>query len=249
MSQINFRRTDFVAGQQSESLSADKKLVIAIDGPAASGKGTLARRLAERLGFAYLETGALYRAVALATLEIGGDPTQFKDVAPALEIIKRNLTPELLENAALRTPEVSAASSQVAALPEVREALRNYQRAFALTPPEGFGGAVLDGRDIGTVVCPDADIKLFVTATPEVRAQRRYAESKQACDGLTLEKVAADIKARDARDAARKTSPMRAAEDAYVLDTTSLSIPEVLEETMAVIRSKFLERTAARVSA
>jgi cytidylate kinase len=236
----SFRKTDFVPGGREQPKG---KIIIAVDGPAASGKGTLARKLAERLNYAYLDTGALYRAVALATLETGGDPSVFDDVAPALAIVKRNLTPELLANPALRTPEVSAASSKVAALPEVRIDLRDYQRDFAHNPPPGKGGAILDGRDIGTVVCPDADIKLFITASTEERARRRFEELKAGGSDTAFDKVLQDLKERDARDSARKLSPLIAADDAYVLDTTALNPAATVEKVVEIIRSKFLEET------
>lgn len=239
---VNFRKTDFLPAQEQGS-ALQKKLVITVDGPAASGKGTLAKKLAERLGYAYLDTGALYRAVAMATLEIGGDPNYFQDVQPALDIIKRNLTPELLASAALRTPEVSDAASKVAAIPEVRQALLDYQREFAENPPGLVGGAVLDGRDIGTVVCPDADIKFFITASVEERAKRRYTELSERHDDVTFERVLGDLKARDLRDATRAVAPTLAAEDAYILDTTGLNPSETLEEAIAVIRSRFLSET------
>jgi len=220
--------------------AARRKIVIAIDGPAASGKGTLARAMAERLGYAYLDTGALYRAVALATLELGGDPSTFEDVAPAMAIIERNLTPELLANPALRSRAVSEASSQVAALLDVRIHLIDYQREFAKNPPGDVGGAILDGRDIGTVICPDADVKLFVTASAEERARRRFEELKTSVPGLTLEKVLQDIKQRDQRDSERKVAPAMAAKDAYILDTTKIDANGAVEEAIAIIRTKFL---------
>ena len=222
---------------------AARKIVIAIDGPAASGKGTLARKLAERLGYAFLDTGALYRAVAMATLELGGDPSQIKDVEPALGIIGRNLTMELLDSPILRRPEISEAASKVAALPKVRSELLEFQRQFAKNPPGNVGGAVLDGRDIGTVVCPDADIKLFVTATAEERAQRRFKELQLRHPQLTLERVLEDIVARDQRDSSRKVAPTIPAEDAYLLDTTKLSPEEVLGEATRVVQEKFLTAT------
>jgi cytidylate kinase len=235
MTTATFRKTDFISRETPEK----KKVVIAVDGPAASGKGTLAKKLAERLGYAFLDTGALYRAVGFATLELGGDPANFADVAPALAIVKRNLTPEFLSNPALRTPEVSDAASKVAALPEVRADLVEYQRNFAANPPEQAGGAVLDGRDIGTVICPDADIKFFITASAEERARRRCSELKDA----NYESVLADLKTRDARDASRAVAPTRTAEDAYIIDTTTLNAAKVLDEAIAVIRSRFLEET------
>lgn len=235
---LNFRKTDFIP----ETI-AQEKIIIAVDGPAASGKGTLAKKLAERLGYAHLDSGALYRAVAMATLEIGGDPTKFVDVEPALNIIKRNLTPELLSSPALRTPEVSEAASKVSSLPEVREALLQYQRDFAKNLPEYVGGVVMDGRDIGTVICPEADIKFFITASVEERARRRFLELRTRNDEDTFEKVLADLTARDLRDQTRKVSPLVAAEDAYILDTTKLDPSETLDEAIGVIRSSFLSET------
>ena len=239
MAFINFRKTDHLSHHLLES----KKIVIAVDGPAASGKGTLAKKLAERLGYAFLDTGALYRAVALATIEIGGNPSKFSDVQPALRIIKRNLTPELLANPALRSHEVSEASSQIAAIPEVRLELLDYQREFANNPPGNVGGAVLDGRDIGTVICPEADIKFFVTADVEERAKRRHAELQSSGNGLSYEQILEDLKTRDARDSAREAAPAVAAKDAYILDTTSLSPVQTVDEAIAVIRSKFIEQS------
>lgn len=239
-----------IARQQSELANAmQRKIVIAVDGPAASGKGTLARMMADRLGYAYLDTGALYRAVALATLELGGDPSKFEDVAPALAIIERNLTPELLANPALRSQAVSEASSKVAALPDVRVHLIDYQREFAKNPPGDVGGAILDGRDIGTVICPDADLKFFVTASAEERARRRFEELKIGAPGLTLEKVLQDIQQRDQRDSSRKVAPTVAAKDAYILDTTRLNAAKTLEEAIAVIRAKFLSESTGTASA
>lgn len=230
--------------QTEQAFAAGRKVMIAVDGPSASGKGTLARKMAERLGYAYLDTGALYRAVALATLELGGDPSLFEDVAPALAIVERNLTPELLDNPALRGHAVSDAASKVAALPEVRLHLIDYQRAFAKNPPGDVGGAILDGRDIGTVICPDADVKLFVTASAPIRAQRRFAELKDRNPALTLEMVLQDIQQRDQRDSSRKVAPTVAAQDAYILDTTRLNITEALEEAVSVVSAKFLADTA-----
>lgn len=231
------------APQAAPSPAENKKIVIAVDGLAASGKGTLARRLAERLGYAYLDTGALYRAVALATLELGGDPANIEDVLPALAIVRRNLTPELLSNPALRSGEVSEAASKVAALPEVRIDLLDYQRQFAKNPPGNVGGAVLDGRDIGTFVCPEADIKLFITASPEERARRRFEELKKHAPQLTAEQVLQDIKQRDQRDSSRKMAPAVAAADAQTLDTTKMTPAEVLETAIGAVRARFLAET------
>lgn len=241
---IGFRKADLFPQQSPQAVSdPDHKVVIAVDGPAASGKGTFARKLAHRLGYAYLDTGALYRAVALATLELGGDPSSFHDVEPALQIVKRNLTAELLSNPVLRNEAVSEAASKVAALPEVRIDLLDYQRAFAQNPPGNVGGAVLDGRDIGTVICPKADVKFFITADVKERAERRFEEVKSRYADLTLEQVLQDLRARDDRDTQRKIAPAVPADDAYVLDTTTLSPNEALEEGIAVIRSQFLLRT------
>jgi cytidylate kinase len=229
------------AFKKAESLPQSKperKIIIAVDGPAASGKGTVAKALAVRLGYAYLDTGAIYRAVALAVLENGGDPSKPEDVIPALEVIKR-LTPELLANPALRSPEVAEAATRVAALPEARSAVRDYQVSFAKNPPGAAAGVVLDGRDIGTVVCPDADIKFFITAAPEERARRRFEELKGRNPELTQETVLHDINERDRRDTSRKISPLRPAADAHVLDTTGLTPAESTEKAMKVVRAKF----------
>lgn len=220
---------------------ASKKVIIAVDGPAASGKGTLARKIAERLGYAYLDTGTLYRAVALATLEMGGDPSKIEDVKPAIEMVKRNLTPELLASEALRRPDVAAASSKVAALPQVRSNLLNYQRTFAENPPGDVGGAVLDGRDIGTVVCPQADVKLFITASADERAKRRFKELKKFHPSLTLEAVTADIVQRDQRDSTRASAPTAAALDAHIIDTTNIDANGVLDKAINIIQDTFLK--------
>lgn len=244
--QANFRKTDFIP-QPKAAGDANKKTVIAVDGPAASGKGTLARKLAERLGYAYLDTGALYRAVGLATLESGGNPDSWQDVQTAVAIITRNLTPELLASPALRTPEVAEAASKVAVIPEVRQALLDYQRAFAANPPGNVGGAVLDGRDIGTVICPNADVKFFVTASVEERARRRFEELKSTSPDkgaiLSQSQVLADLKRRDERDQSRATAPTKSAADAYVLDTTALNAQQALDQAISVIRAKFLSET------
>ncbi|MGI8853417.1 MAG: (d)CMP kinase [Methyloceanibacter sp.] len=191
-------------------------MIIAIDGPAASGKGTLGKRVAAHYGLAYLDTGQLYRAVARDTLAAGDDPT---DAAAALKAAQA-LNPQSLDDSSLRTPELGEAASLVARHPQVRETLRAYQRTFAHRTP----GAVIDGRDIGTVICPDADVKLFVTATPEERARRRYLELKQNGAEVTPNEVLADIEVRDERDQNRATAPLRMAEDAVLLDTTKLDI-------------------------
>lgn len=200
---------------------------IAIDGPAASGKGTLARRIAAEFGFAHLDTGLLYRATGMRTL----DGESAEDAA-------RNLTPEDLERPNLRGAEAAAQASRVAAVPEVRAALVDFQRAFALRA----GGAVLDGRDIGTVICPDAPVKLFVTASDTVRATRRYAELMAAGSQDSLEQVLADLRERDARDSKRAVAPLRPAEDAHVIDTSDMSIDEAVAKAREIIAAALAAR-------
>jgi cytidylate kinase len=208
-----------------------RPFVIALDGPAASGKGTLAMMIAEAYGFAYLDTGSLYRGVAYLLLAAGDDP---RDEAAA-ERAARAFTLDAVAGADIRTREVGAAASVVAAQPGVRRALLDFQRDFARRPPEGAQGAVLDGRDIGTVVCPDADLKFFVVASPEVRAHRRYLELKPAKPSLTEADVLADLAERDARDAARSDAPMTMAADAELLDTTRLTIEAAFAAARRVI--------------
>ena len=185
-----------------------ERFTVAIDGPAAAGKGTISRAVAQVFGFEHLDTGMLYRAVGVKALEAGRgviDPLFAAKLAT-------ELTPADLARDDLRTALASSAASKVAVVPEVREALLEFQRAFARRP----GGAVLDGRDIGTVICPDADIKFFVTASDKVRAERRYTELREKGADTTLERVANDLAARDARDASRNAAPMVAAEDAHL---------------------------------
>ncbi len=193
-------------------------MIVAIDGPAAAGKGTLARRLAEHLGLAYLDTGLLYRAVGIKTVRSGADPAD----AGAATATAEALTPEDLENPELRHDAAANAASKVAAIPGVRAALLEFQRGFALTPPGGAKGAVLDGRDIGTVVCPDADAKLFVTASVEVRAERRLKELQGRGVEAIPSRVLQDMKERDARDSGRDVAPLAPAGDARVLDTSEM---------------------------
>ncbi|MCU9838177.1 MULTISPECIES: d(CMP) kinase [Ruegeria] len=196
---------------------------VAIDGPAAAGKGTISKAVAAHFGFAHLDTGLLYRAVGRRTLD-----------GEAAEVAARTLRPEDLERDDLRTAEVAQAASKVAAIPEVRAALVDFQRAFA----RRAGGAVLDGRDIGTVICPEAEVKLFVTASAEVRAERRYLELTAKGHVTTLDAVLADVRERDARDADRATAPMKPAEDAVLLDTSAMDIPAALAAAIAQIERK-----------
>ena len=209
--------------------------VIALDGPAASGKGTLARLLADEYGLAHLDTGALYRGVAWLILDLGGDPAD-ADLAAA---VARDYATEKVAGADIRTRDVGAAASIVAANPKVRAALLDFQRRFAKHPPGGAKGAVLDGRDIGTVVCPDATVKFFVTASPRVRARRRWRELAPSRPGLEESAVYDDLLERDARDAARADAPLTRADDAELLDTTHLSIDAAFAAACRVIDGVF----------
>ncbi len=202
-------------------------MIIAIDGPAASGKGTLGKRLAAHYGLRHLDTGLLYRAVAKAVLDAGARP----DDSARATAAARALDPTTFDEAALKGQAVGEAASVVSAIDAVRAALRDFQQTFAATPP----GAVLDGRDIGTVICPDADVKIFVTASPEVRAQRRTLEFRRA--GLSVDQadILADIRRRDARDTGRAISPLRQAADAHLLDTTEMDIDAAFAAAIAIV--------------
>ena len=209
----------------------NKPFVIALDGPAASGKGTLARLMSGHYGLAHLDTGVLYRGVAWIILRQGADPA---DDALA-EAAARNFDLDAIAGADIRTRRVGAAASVVAAKPAVRAALLEVQRRFAERPPNGAIGAVLDGRDIGTVVCPAADVKFFVSASPEVRAHRRWLELREGRPDLEESSIYKDLLERDARDAARADAPMTAADDAELLDTTHLSIDAAFAAARRVI--------------
>jgi cytidylate kinase len=206
--------------------------VIAIDGPAASGKGTIARRVAAELGFAHLDTGTLYRVVGLAVLKRGGDPADERAAVAAVQALDLSL----LEDRELRSHETGVAASKVAAIPAVRAALLAYQRNFADHPPGGKG-AVLDGRDIGTVICPGATVKLFVTATAEVRARRRFLELQAQGTPKPEDEVLADIRSRDARDTRRPVAPLKQAADAHLLDTTHLDIEAAVARALDLVRA------------
>ena len=203
--------------------SMTEPFTIAIDGPAAAGKGTISKAVAAHFGYAHLDTGLLYRAIG-AKVMTGSD---------AIEATV-GLRAEDLEVDGLRTAEVAQAASKVAVIPEVRAALLDFQRAFA----RRAGGAVLDGRDIGTVICPQAEVKLFVTASAEVRGKRRYDELVGRGDTITLDDVIEDVRARDARDMERVEAPLKPAEDAHVLDTSALSISDAVAEAIAAITQK-----------
>ena len=206
------------------------RLVIAVDGPAASGKGTLARRLAAHYGLPHLDTGLLYRMVARAMLDAGHD---IRDAAAA-EAVVGHFDEAAFPEERLRGREIGEAASIVAAMPAVRAGLLTRQRRFAARA----GGAVLDGRDIGTVICPDAPAKLFVTATPEVRAARRHKELIGRGEAATFEGILADIRRRDARDSGRSDAPLRAAEDAVVLDTSALTVEEAAAAAIGIVEGR-----------
>ncbi len=205
-------------------------MIVTIDGPAAAGKGTLARRLAAALGYVYLDTGAIYRAVAKAVLDAGGDPDAAADAVPHAEA----LDPAALTDPDLRREEVGDAASRVAALPPVRAALLAFQRRLAAPPP----GAVLDGRDTGTVVCPDAELKLFVTASIEARSRRRLGELRSQGETPTLPQVLAEVAARDSRDRARRVAPLRPAEDAVEIDTTGMTPDAVFQRAFLLAKER-----------
>ena len=204
--------------------------IVAIDGPAAAGKGTVSKAVAAHFGFAHLDTGLLYRVVGRVALEKIG-PSLDEDAVIALLTEVREAD---LERDDLRTAAVAQAASKVAAIPEVRSALVDFQRKFAARA----GGAVLDGRDIGTVICPDADVKLFVTASAEVRAQRRYQELADRGENTDFDTVLEDVKARDARDSERAVAPLVAADDAISIDTSGMSIKDAIAAAIVAVDSK-----------
>jgi cytidylate kinase len=208
-------------------------MIIAVDGPAASGKGTIARALARHYGLPHLDTGLLYRAVGVAVMRAGGDPGDADDALHAC-----NFDPALLDDPALRTEDAGKAASLVSAHMQVREALIDRQREFATQR----GGAVLDGRDIGTVIAPDADAKLFVTASSEVRARRRFSEIEAIGEDRTYETVLADIVARDERDSGRAAAPLRRAEDADLLDTSDMGIDAAVQRAIALVEAQAADR-------
>ena len=204
-------------------------MIIAIDGPAASGKGTLGKKLAAHYGLRHLDTGLIYRAVAKTLLDAG---ERLEDAAAAVAAAKE-LDLANLDEATLKTYVVGEAASIVSAIPGVRAALVDFQREFAAQPP----GAVLDGRDIGTVICPGADVKIYVTATPEVRAKRRAAEYRAAGRDIDEASVLADILRRDQRDSNRAASPLQQAPDAYLLDTTHLAIDPAIRAAIDIVEA------------
>ncbi|HEY3225227.1 MAG TPA: (d)CMP kinase [Pseudolabrys sp.] len=204
-------------------------MIIAIDGPAASGKGTLGKRLASHYGLAHLDTGLIYRAVAKALIDAGQSPGDVKAAAAAAKA----LDPSHFDEVALKAHSISEAASIVSAIPEVRDALLAFQREFAARPP----GAVLDGRDIGSVICPNADVKIYVTATPEVRARRRSAEYRAQGRNIDEAAVLADIRKRDERDQNRAAAPLRRAPNAHLLDTTHLDIDAAIRAAVDIVEA------------
>ncbi|MEZ5758176.1 MAG: (d)CMP kinase [Emcibacteraceae bacterium] len=212
-----------------------KKIVIALDGPAASGKGTLARRLASHFNLALLDTGILYRAVGWNVLQDGGDPENELDALKAAE----KISDTDFSNPELRTESIGVAASKVAQIAAVRSTLLNFQRHFANNPPPDKVGAILDGRDIGTVICPEAPIKIFITADVETRAKRRFLE-EYGENGTPeqLAEILKDLKDRDQRDINRSASPLKKAENAYLIDTTDSDIEAVFEAAREFVSSK-----------
>ena len=204
-------------------------MIVAVDGPAASGKGTIARAVAARFGLPHMDTGLLYRAAALNLLALGLDPESEFQATRACDLSQIDF-----DDPDLRSEAVGGIASRISTYPLVREALLERQRRFAAQP----GGAVLDGRDIGTVIAPEADAKLFVTASPEVRAQRRYAELKRLGLDIHLPDVLADIRARDERDRGRAEAPLRAADDAVILDTSEMAIEAAIEAAVAAVEAR-----------
>jgi cytidylate kinase len=204
-------------------------MIMAIDGPAASGKGTIAKQIAAVYGLHHLDTGLIYRAVAKAVLDGGHSPDNIEEATAAAVA----LDPVKFDEQALKAQTITEAASVVAALPEVRQALMNYQRQFATKPP----GAVLDGRDIGTVIAPGADVKLFVTASPEVRAARRARELQARGEKASQDEVLADLLRRDERDSRRTAAPLKLAPDAHLLDTTHLDIDAAFRAAIEIIEA------------
>ena len=217
-------------------------MIIAIDGTSASGKGTLAQRLRDYFGYAHLDTGALYRAVAKRMLDAGFSPDNAQEAQKVAGALKSEEMLRLQKDPSIRTEVCGQAASKVSAIPEVRKALFDFQRRFALSPknPDGTPakGAILDGRDIGTVVCPEAEIKLFLMASPEIRAKRREKELQEKGICVIFDQLLKEVKERDERDSKRAVAPLKPADDAFVLDTSSLTADEVFNTALNYIKSK-----------
>lgn len=212
-------------------------MIIAIDGSAGTGKGTLAKRLAAQFGLAHLDTGALYRAVGLAMLRVGADPANEEVAAENA----RNLDVSLMDSPDLRSETTGQAASRVAAMPAVRQALLDFQKDFAARPPGGAAGAVLDGRDIGTVICPDADYKFYLDASLDRRVERRVRELQERGLPAISADVRQEMQDRDARDASRAVAPLKPAADAHVLDTTDLDADAVFRRALSFIEETLQE--------
>lgn len=214
------------------------KPVIAIDGTAASGKGTLARKMAEILDFSCLDTGKLYRYIGCILLQAGKDPADEEAALAAALAMQTEFSPKILENSSLSSNAAGTAASVVAAMPSVRAALLQYQRDFAANPPDGTKGAILDGRDIGTVICPAAPLKLYIDAALGIRAERRFKELQSKGISVTYDAVLADMRERDRRDSGRSTAPMKPADDAIVLDTSHMDIDTVLQKALSLTKDR-----------
>lgn len=210
-----------------EKIMSKKHMVIAIDGPAASGKGTVAKMVAKYFGMDYLDTGSIYRAVGYKLISEGISPED-KDAAV---MVAKNITPDDIANPHLYDEGIGSAASIVSAIPEVRDALFNFQKNFAKSP----NGAVLDGRDIGTVICPDADFKFFITANIETRAKRRFKQLQNQQNSIIYESVLDDLKRRDERDSQRSIAPLKKADDAIFIDTTDMNADEVFKKVLSLI--------------
>jgi len=216
------------------------KKIIAIDGPSASGKGTLSRGLAERLNFAHMDTGALYRAVGYEVLQARGNPEAQADALAACAVLKGKIAlPDTLSHPDLRLEKTGEAASKVARIQPVRDFLFQLQQDFACGPGDGFDGAILDGRDIGTVICPDAPLKLYITASDEIRAERRMKELHSKGLEGTCSTVLEEMRARDARDRSRDTAPLKPADDAITIDSSDKSADEMLEVALNYARKTF----------
>jgi CMP/dCMP kinase len=229
-----------IISETRPSTRKNQSFVVAIDGPAASGKGTLARRMAEELGLPYLDTGSIYRAVGLKLTYAGKDPYDKRAAMDAA----RALNEHDLSNPRLRQERVGQAASIVSAIPEVRKILLDFQRRFARSGK----GAVLDGRDIGTIVCPDADVKIFITANLETRAKRRHRELQGEGIEVVYESVLEDLRERDERDAQRAAAPLVAAKDAIVIDTSNLDADSVFARTMEIVTARRKAEALAKES-
>jgi len=213
------------------------KKIITIDGPAASGKGTLARRLAEHLNYFYLDTGKIYRLVGLETHDLNIIPEDNPDaVAKIAEGLSDRFDLDMMNNPELKSDLAGQMASRTSQFPNVRQAVLDLQRALATTPPDGFDGAVLDGRDCGTVICPDANHKFFIVADTETRAKRRYDELKSNGDDTSYDDVLTEMRVRDDRDTNRTTAPLKPADDAMVIDTSDMSADDAFDAVLKVLK-------------